>query len=283
MKVERKYDPEFSTCVPLLEWLEAPRRRIKKIPVNIVKSRDNLIRFSDTQINLARWLTWEQQTPGIAKESSSALVHAAKMLAAFHQIAQQPELKHTISIAELPAVTWSGEGILASGLINSADWCEAYFCAVITRDEASMDTLANFPVALIKQSGTKAGPVSYLLVEVFQAYHHKKDNFPSLLQETMSAAVAQNDDWALGIAMGYLETFAALTTDIGFDFNEVLAKNLVHQEKYRMNAADKDVVPVASFLPIELLGMACMWHDKGNTVTVESDSLPRFLIEGTYL
>ncbi|WP_442960615.1 Imm49 family immunity protein, partial [Pseudoalteromonas sp. Cn5-37] len=37
-----------------------------------------------------------------------------------------------------------------------------------------------------------------------------------------------------------------------------------------------------SFLPLQLLGMACMWRDMGNTVTVESDSLPRFLIEGTY-
>ncbi|MGI2170958.1 hypothetical protein ACROAE_12370 [Shewanella sp. MF05960] len=26
----------------------------------------------------------------------------------------------------------------------------------------------------------------------------------------------------------------------------------------------------------------CMWHDMGNEVTVESDSLPRFLIEGKY-
>ena len=135
----------------------------------------------------------------------------------------------------------------------------------------------------MKQSSTTAGPVSYLLVELFQAYHHGDSNFPALLQQAMNAAMAQNDDWALGIAMGYLETFAALTTDIGYDFNEVLAKNLICQEKYWIKAKDKDVVPVVSFIPIELLGMACMWHDKGNKVTVESNSLPRFLIEGTYL
>ena len=75
---------------------------------------------------------------------------------------------------------------------------------------------------------------------------------------------------------------AALTTDIGFDFNETLAKNLQLQEKYWINAKEPDIVPVESFLPLQLLGMACMWHDMGNEVTVESDSLPRFLIEGTY-
>jgi hypothetical protein len=55
------------------------------------------------------------------------------------------------------------------------------------------------------------------------------------------------------------------------------------RKKYWIKAKDKDVVPVVSFIPIELLGMACLWHDKDNVVRVESDSLPRFLIEGTYL
>jgi len=55
------------------------------------------------------------------------------------------------------------------------------------------------------------------------------------------------------------------------------------QEKYWIKVADPGAAPVESFLPLQLLGMACMWHDKGNKVTVESDSLPRFLIEGTYL
>ncbi|WP_462167547.1 immunity 49 family protein [Pseudoalteromonas sp. GB43] len=124
--------------------------------------------------------------------------------------------------------------------------------------------------------------VSYKLVEVFQAFHHRQDNYPSLLNQCMKMAVDQGNDWALGIAMGYLETFAALTTDIGFDFNETLAKNVQLQEKYWINASGPDTVPVESFLPLQLLGMACMWRDMGNTVTVESDSLPLFLIEGTY-
>ena len=110
MKVERIRKPKFEN-VPLAEWLEAPRRRIKKCPINIVKKRDNLINYAEEFIELARWLTWEQQSPEIAKESTSAMVHAAKMLAGFHQIARQPEKKHAIAIAGLPEVTWSGEEI----------------------------------------------------------------------------------------------------------------------------------------------------------------------------
>ncbi len=281
MKIERIYKSKFES-IPLDEWLESPKRRMKKIPTNIIKRRDNLLSFSNLYISFSRWLTWEVQTNEIEKESASGLRYASKMYAAFLKLAEHPEQDIMFKIFDLPAVTWNGRGMLEAGYANPEEWLDAYFLAVITRDSESMDSLANFPVEIMKQSATKAGPVSYKLVEVFQAFHHRQDNYPSLLNQCMKMAVDQGNDWALGIAMGYLETFAALTTDIGFDFNETLAKNVQLQEKYWINASDPDTVPVESFLPLQLLGMACMWRDMGNTVTVESDSLPRFLIEGTY-
>ncbi|WP_254907776.1 immunity 49 family protein [Pseudoalteromonas shioyasakiensis] len=281
MKIERIYKPSFES-IPLDEWLESPKRRMKKIPTNIIKRRDNLLSFSNLYIGFSRWLTWEVQTNEIEKESASGLRYASKMYAAFLKLAEHPEQDIMFKIFDLPAVTWNGKGMLEAGYANPGEWLDAYFLAVITRDSESMDSLANFPVEIMKQSATKAGPVSYKLVEVFQAFHHRQDNYPSLLNQCMKMALDQGNDWALGIAMGYLETFAALTTDIGFDFNETLAKNIQLQEKYWINASGPDTVPVESFLPLQLLGMACMWRDKGNAVTVESDSLPRFLIEGTY-
>lgn len=281
MKIERIYKPNFES-IPLDEWLESPKRRMKKIPTNIIKRRDNLLSFSNLYIGFSRWLTWEVQTSEIEKESASGLRYAAKMYAAFLKLAEHPEQDITFKIFDLSEVTWNGLGMLEDGRAHPSQWLDAYFLAVITRDSESMDSLANFPVEIMKQSATKAGPVSYKLVEVFQAFHHRQDNYPSLLNQCMKMAVDQGNDWALGIAMGYLETFAALTTDIGFDFNETLAKNVQLQEKYWINASGPDTVPVESFLPLQLLGMACMWRDMGNTVTVESDSLPRFLIEGTY-
>lgn len=281
MKVERIYKPKFEN-VSLDEWLESPKRRIKKIPVNISKKRDSLLRFSSLYIDFSRWLTWEVQTPEIESESAMGLRYASKMYAAFLKLTEHPEQDLTFKIFDLPEVTWNGKGMLEAGYANPAEWLDAYFLAMVTRDSESMNSLASFPVEVMKQSATKSGPVSYKLVEMFQAYHHRQENYPSLLNEGIKMAVEQGNDWALGIAMGYLETFAALSTDIGFDFNETLAKNVQLQEKYWMNASEPDTVPVESFLPIQLLGMACMWHDMGNEVTVESDSLPRFLINGTY-
>ncbi|MED5511882.1 MAG: immunity 49 family protein [Pseudomonadota bacterium] len=281
MKIERIYKPNFES-IPLDEWLESPKRRMKKIPTNIIKRRDNLLSFSNLYIGFSRWLTWEVQTNEIEKESASGLRYAAKMYAAFLKLAEHPEQDITFKIFDLSEVTWNGLGMLEDGRAHPSQWLDAYFLAVITRDFESMDSLSSFPVEIMKQSATKADPVLYSLVEVFQAYHHRHPDYPKMLNDTMKELIADGDDWSLHVGMGYLETFAALTTDIGFDFNETLAKNIQLQEKYWINASGPDTVPVESFLPLQLLGMACMWRDMGNTVTVESDSLPRFLIEGTY-
>ncbi|WP_179025594.1 immunity 49 family protein [Shewanella sp. Scap07] len=240
------------------------------------------MRFAEVNIELARWLTWEIQTADIEQESATGLKYASKMYAAFFECAREPQKTSTFKIYDLPEVNWDGLGLLEQGYINPSEWFDAYFLAVITRDTDSMDTLATFPVEIMRQSATTAGPVSYKLVEVFQAYHHRTSNFPTLLNECMAMAMKQGNDWALDIAMGYLETFAALTTNVGFDFNEVLAKNLQRQEQYHIRESGPNHAPVDSFIPLQLLGMACMWHDCGNEVSVESDSLPRFLIDGRY-
>ena len=271
--------------VSLERRLLTSRSRIDRCSINIIKNRDNLLRYAQEYINFSRWLSWEVQTPEIEKESATGLRYASKMYAAFLKLAEQPEQDLTFKIYDLPEVTWNGKGMLESGRAAPSQWIDAYFLAMITRDTESMDSLANFPIETMKQSATQAGPVSYKLVEVFQAYHHHQADYPKLLDECMGMAVKQNDDWAIYIAFGYLETLAALspaTFDVGCDFNEALAKNVQAQERYHIYEAGPDHAPVDSFLPLQLLGMACMWHDMGNEVTVESDSLPRFLINGTY-
>ncbi|WP_192022866.1 immunity 49 family protein [Shewanella sp. WPAGA9] len=281
MKVARAYQPDFEKN-PLDDWLEFPREEIEETPDYFGDYRDNLISCADKRIRLARWLTWEEQTPEVTKESATGLRYAAKMYASFLKLGINPEQEQTLTIYDLPSVTWNGKGMLEDGRCHPSQWFDAYFLSVITRDTESMNSLADFPIETMKQSATQSGPVSYKLVEVFQAYHHGLESYPSLLNECMGMAVKQGNDWALDIAMGYLETFAALTTDMELDFNEVLAKNLTLQEKYHIRESGPDRAPVKSFLSLQLLGMACMWHDRGNQVTVEADALPRFLVEGTY-
>ncbi len=212
------------------------------------------------------------------------LYETSLMGACYHRLAMFPNETLTVQILGYPEVTWDGEGILEMGFICPSMWLDAYFISTIVRDRPSMDVLANFPISLMKQSATKAGELSYMLVDVIQSFHNRTSDYPDKLVAAMDAAIAQGDDWALEIAMGILETFAALTTDIGYDFEEVLIKNLQFQEQYQMRLdAPKKLISIETFISFPLLGMACMWYDKGNCLSVETGWLPPYLVEGRWL
>nr|WP_229601840.1 immunity 49 family protein [Vibrio parahaemolyticus] len=255
---------------------------MRKDVINV--RRENLVALSDEAFEQVRWYTWLPHSIENEQTGTLCLYEASLMRAFYHQLAMRPDEPQSIQLPGYPEVIWKGEGILKTGCLHPNRWLDAYFTSVIVRDKPSMDLLANFPIYLMKQSATKAGELSYMLVDVIQAFHNRTSDYPDKLVAAMDAAIAQGDDWALEIAMGILETFAALTTDIGYDFEEVLIKNLQFQEQYQMRLdAPKKLISIETFISFPLLGMACMWYDKGNCLSVETGWLPPYLVEGRWL
>ncbi|HHK8519893.1 TPA: immunity 49 family protein [Vibrio parahaemolyticus] len=245
--------------------------------------RENLVSLGDFAIEQVRWYTWFQTSHEDEQICTLRLYETSLMGVWYHRLAMNPNDELTIKILDYPEVKWDGEGILKTGCINPNRWIDIYFISTIVRDKPSLDTLASFPISLMKQSSTKASELSYMLVDVIQSFHNRTSDYPDKLVAAMDAAVAQGDNWALEIAMGILETFAALTTNIGYDFEEVLVKNLQFQEKYHLRELGPDRIGIRTFINFPLLGMACMWYDKGNRLSVETGWLPPYLVEGRWL
>ncbi|HCG7114801.1 TPA: immunity 49 family protein [Vibrio parahaemolyticus] len=281
--VERKADPELSESGVYSEK-EFINKILDQRKEGLKIRRENLVSFGDFAIDQVRWYTWFQTSYEDEQICTLRLYETSLMGACYHRLAIFPNEPLTVQILGYPEVTWDGEGILEMGFICPSMWLDAYFISTIVRDRPSMDVLANFPISLMKQSATKAGEISYMLVDVIQSFHNRTSDYPDKLVAAMDAAIAQGDDWALEIAMGILETFAALTTDIGYDFEEVLIKNLQFQEQYQMRLdAPKKLISIETFIFFPLLGMACMWYDKGNCLSVETGWLPPYLVEGRWL
>ncbi|HCE2054601.1 TPA: immunity 49 family protein [Vibrio parahaemolyticus] len=281
--VERKADPELSESGVYSEK-EFINKILDQRKEGLKIRRENLVSFGDFAIDQVRWYTWFQTSYEDEQICTLRLYETSLMGACYHRLAMFPNEPLTVQILGYPEVTWDGEGILEMGFICPSMWLDAYFISAIVRDRPSMDVLANFPISLMKQSATKAGELSYMLVDVIQSFHNRTSDYPDKLVAAMDAAIAQGDDWALEIAMGILETFAALTTDIGYDFEEVLIKNLQFQEQYQMRLdAPKKLISIETFISFPLLGMACMWYDKGNCLSVETGWLPPYLVEGRWL
>ncbi|EPW1046666.1 immunity 49 family protein [Vibrio parahaemolyticus] len=281
--VERKADPELSESGVYSEK-EFINKILDQRKEGLKIRRENLVSFGDFAIDQVRWYTWFQTSYEDEQICTLRLYETSLMGACYHRLAMFPNEPLTVQILGYPEVTWDGEGILEMGFICPSMWLDAYFISTIVRDRPSMDVLANFPISLMKQSATKAGELSYMLVDVIQSFHNRTSDYPDKLVAAMDAAVAQGDNWALEIAMGILETFAALTTDIGYDFEEVLIKNLQFQEQYQMRLdAPKKLISIETFISFPLLGMACMWYDKGNRLSIETGWLPPYLVEGRWL
>ncbi|WP_447066654.1 immunity 49 family protein, partial [Vibrio alginolyticus] len=242
-----------------------------------------LVSLGDFAIDQVRWYTWFQTSHEDEQICTLRLYETSLMGACYHRLARNPNGELTIKILDYPEVKWDGEGILKTGCINPNRWIDMYFISTVVRDRLSLDVLANFPISLMRQSSTKAGELSYMLVDVIQSFHNRTSDYPDKLVAAMDAAVAQGDNWALEIAMGILETFAALSTDIGYDFEEVLVKNLQFQEKYHLRELGPDRIGIRTFINFPLLGMACMWYDKGNRLSIETGWLPPYLVEGRWL
>ncbi|EOW0802740.1 immunity 49 family protein [Vibrio parahaemolyticus] len=281
--VERKANPELDTQA-IVNRKKFINRVLDNRKEGLKIRRENLVSLGDFAIDQVRWYTWFQASHEDEQICTLRLYETSLMGACYHRLAIFPNETLTVQILGYPEVTWDGEGILEMGFICPSMWLDAYFISTIVRDRPSMDVLANFPISLMKQSATKAGELSYMLVDVIQSFHNRTSDYPDKLVAAMDAAVAQGDNWALEIAMGILETFAALTTDIGYDFEEVLIKNLQFQEQYQMRLdAPKKLISIETFISFPLLGMACMWYDKGNCLSVETGWLPPYLVEGRWL
>ncbi|MGL1136741.1 immunity 49 family protein [Vibrio parahaemolyticus] len=283
IKIERNADPKLTS--ELIKGYSSDIDEDLDTRKEVISiRRENLVALSDESFYLVRWYSWFPHSIENDQIGTLCLYEASLMRAFYHQLAMRPDEPQSIQLPRYPEVTWKGEGILKTGFICPSMWLDAYFTSVIVRDKASMDVLANFPISLMRQSSTKAGELSYMLVDVIQSFHQRTADYPDKLVAAMDAAVAQGDDWALEIAMGILETFAALTTDIGYDFEEVLIKNLQFQEQYQMRLdKPEDLISIETFISFPLLGMACMWYDKGNRLSVETGWLPPYLVEGRWL
>ncbi|HCE4531381.1 TPA: immunity 49 family protein [Vibrio parahaemolyticus] len=283
VRIERNANPKLTP--ELVQGYSSDINRdldMRKDVINV--RRENLVALSDEAFEQVRWYTWLPHSIENEQTGTLCLYEASLMRAFYHQLAMRPDEPQSIQLPGYPEVIWKGEGILKTGCLHPNRWLDAYFTSVIVRDQPSMDLLANFPISLMKQSATKAGELSYMLVDVIQAFHNRTSDYPDKLVAAMDAAIAQGDDWALEIAMGILETFAALTTDIGYDFEEVLIKNLQFQEQYQMRLdAPKKLISIETFISFPLLGMACMWYDKGHRLSIETGWLPPYLVEGRWL
>ncbi|MFI9200345.1 immunity 49 family protein [Streptomyces sp. NPDC053048] len=179
--------------------------------------------------------------------------------------------------------------IPATGTTYSTDagnWVTAFFLAVICRERDRVTELAKVPVSLLRDSGAEYDEYIYPWVETLQTWRLGGD-----IGEKLVAAMDGTDpdvlqvtdrETMLRIIYPPINLFYRYIAGDQEAFNAELAKAVQWHKDY-WTSDDERASESTGQVAWELLAITCLAYDAGFPIEVESDYLPKHLIERSWL
>ena len=281
INIEREYKP-LSIKRNSDRFERMYNHSLKALPIK----RDNLISFFGHAIKICQWWSYDL-TEENKQKSITALKLAAKAGEAIFRLGREPEKEQRIVIDDILDATYNGESLLWDGRLDAIRWQQAFFCAAIVRDIDAMDSLAKFPVSVMRQCSTTNSEAEYALVELIQGIQRRVSNDEGLekLQKALGELDKESeaDSWVNYCTRGKTNFIFTFMMDGEVTPSTALADALTDSWEYCERFCDKGYQQPNYYMPIPLLGLACMAKDYGNELNVQSDFIPQFYIDGDYL
>jgi hypothetical protein len=277
--------------------LERARRRVDKLPeviaaqLKAARSRlDDCHSVAMTAREYAGFLS-------VAEPASEAICWGLRLAmdaqvsvfkGALASLARKPQVE-----VELDGQAVVVDSAVDSGFVNAADWLNAFFLAAVGREKPLLDTLCQVPVELLRGSSAHVPEYSILLAEALQTFWAPGDRDFYRLAHAAAVATSPSDpkvsDHALCVGGPLTDLLWSLMKALpgspdgqaGVErFNKSLGIALDYHRRYWSKEEDNRVRDAYGFLALPLLGMASIAYDSKVPVEVESDYMPRPLVEG---
>jgi hypothetical protein len=215
--------------------------------------------------------TWE--TCVIAMQVGSALFASAQ--------ATTPSIEcrighktHTIRAGALPRA-------------HAGNWLTAFWLACVCRDKQRMTELCQFPAQRLRQADGVFDEYIYDWVEALQAYWLKRPEFGDKLVAAVDGtdpAVLRHAprDSVLQVMYPPMNLLTQLARGDQDKFNAELAKALEWHKDYWTRDEDR-ALDTRGVVALGPLAVSCLAVQAGFTLTVESEYLPKFLLDGGWV
>ncbi|WP_437729014.1 immunity 49 family protein [Sorangium sp. So ce861] len=240
---------------------------------------DDLERLVDIGIDAAAWRC--SVDPAAASIRDDLRAAACGAAALFALAASPPGAEVFVRFPD------GGErSLTSSGWSEAANpilWDRAFFAAMATRSYEALEILAGIPLDLLRKSRTKSEEWRYLYIEAFTAFVRRDRDAP---ERVLAATKAADPDtvapafrtFVLDIASLDLELLYRVMTGDQAGFDAALPKALKgHKHYYGRGDGKRDILGQLALRPLALCAVA---RDAGMTIGVESDYLPRPVLEG---
>jgi hypothetical protein len=170
-----------------------------------------------------------------------------------------------------------------SDLQDPGNWISGFFFAVICREYELLDVLCAVPIDLLRSSRTKSLECHYLFVQALQAYWRQEPTAPERLMAALEATAPERvpedaQDYVLNVMVPQMEMLLYLMDHDAPGFNKALKFALERHQAYFKK--DKRPLDSDGYLALGALAMASAAFEAGLAIEVESDYIPKRLVEG---
>ncbi|MFD3683018.1 immunity 49 family protein [Streptomyces sp. NPDC058613] len=169
---------------------------------------------------------------------------------------------------------------------NAGNWLTVLSFVIVCRDQPRMDAMCRVPLDLLRSSGAGDDEYVYHWVDALQTYWREQPGLP----EKLTSAIEQSHPDIATIAPRELlqcvlyppiNLFHQFLRKNHDGFNQALAEALeLHKAYWSTPERSEDL---AGFLALGPLAIACLAHDAGFPIEVESDYLPVRLLDRSWV
>lgn len=171
--------------------------------------------------------------------------------------------------------------------VDAGTWLEAFWLAVVCRDQARMTQLCEVPVETLRASGAVFEEYIYHWVDALQTYWLER---PGLGEKLVAAFDGTDPDrlrfmdreMMLKVLYPPINLFYRFVGRDADQFNEALVQGLELHKEY-WTASEEREESGEGDIPLAILALACLAHDAGLPVEVESEYLPENLLKRSWL
>jgi Immunity protein 49 len=200
--------------------------------------------------------------------------------------------EYDLYVGEGPAFSFPQTGPTSSS--GSFNWQQGYYLAFACREKYILESLVRKSTDIMRQRSEGVNEYSHLMVDVLKSFYGSYYESEDLIQETstkLRAAINATDvdkiipltiDGTINFALPAMELVAALLEGNTQNFNESLADALECHKKYWSSDEQLSGDP-RGFIAIAPLGLACAAYDAGFPIEVESDYIPKYILERQFL
>ncbi len=174
-----------------------------------------------------------------------------------------------------------------SHFTDAGNWLTALWLAVICREQGRIDELVRVPVSLLRESGAVYDEYIYAWVEALQAYFTDRPEFGSSLVAAFRGTdpdqlQVAGRELMLSLLYPPLNLFLKFVQRDQEQFDQALVEALELHKQYWTADEDRSLSSEGA-VSVPLLAISCLAYDAGMSVSVDSEYLPRHLLERSWV